>query len=206
MYRVIVIVLAFMLGVFIFFGADSAKTRGQKKWVNVIGTLLVWILAVLGAGVLVLCCLAAWDYWKTGDAGTAVSLGITAVILAVAIYVLLRSYFKKTEPGKQPRHRPAGPDLPVCPCPVRGGRGRGALPPGPQSELGRYGAELEKVQPKDRLHLFRYHGAYGLRLPRRWPSCPYRSYSSPAWTPSQRGHAWTARARRRPGCRCSAPP
>ena len=55
MYRVIVIVLAFMLGVFIFFGADSAKTRGQKKWVNVIGTLLVWILAVLGAGVLVLC-------------------------------------------------------------------------------------------------------------------------------------------------------
>ena len=91
MYRVIVIVLAFMLGVFIFFGADSAKTRGQKKWVNVIGTLLVWILAVLGAGVL-----AAWDYWKTGDAGTAVSLGITAVILAVAIYVLLRSYFKKT--------------------------------------------------------------------------------------------------------------
>ena len=96
MYRVIVIVLAFMLGVFIFFGADSAKTRGQKKWVNVIGTLLVWILAVLGAGVLVLCCLAAWDYWKTGDAGTAVSLGITAVILAVAIYILLRSYFKKT--------------------------------------------------------------------------------------------------------------
>ena len=51
MYRVIVIVLAFMLGVFIFFGADSAKTRGQKKWVKVIGTLLVWILAVLGAGV-----------------------------------------------------------------------------------------------------------------------------------------------------------
>lgn len=48
------------------------------------------------AGVLVLCCLAAWDYWKTGDAETAVSLGITAVILAVAIYVLLRSYFKKT--------------------------------------------------------------------------------------------------------------
>ena len=95
MYRVIVIVLAFMLGVFIFFGAD-AKTRGQKKWVKVIGTLLVWILAVLGAGVLVLCCLAAWDYWKTGDAETAVSLGITAVILAVAIYVLLRSYFKKT--------------------------------------------------------------------------------------------------------------
>ena len=93
MYRVIVIVLAFMLGVFIFFGADSAKTRGQKKWVKVIGTLLVWILAVLGAGVLVL---AAWDYWKTGDAETAVSLGITAVILAVAIYVLLRSYFKKT--------------------------------------------------------------------------------------------------------------
>ena len=83
MYRVIVIVLAFMLGVFIFFGADSAKTRGQKKWVNVIGTLLVWILA-------------AWDYWKTGDPETAVSLGITAVILAVAIYVLLRSYFKKT--------------------------------------------------------------------------------------------------------------
>ena len=82
MYRVIVIVLAFMLGVFIFFGADSAKTRGQKKWVNVIGTLLVWILAVLGAGVLVLCCLAAWDYWKTGDPETAVSLGITAVILA----------------------------------------------------------------------------------------------------------------------------
>ena len=79
MYRVIVIVLAFMLGVFIFFG-----------------TRLVWILAVLGAGVLGLCCLAAWDYWKTGDAGTAVSLGITAVILAVAIYVLLRSYFKKT--------------------------------------------------------------------------------------------------------------
>ena len=79
-----------------FFGADSAKTRGQKKWVNVIGTLLVWILAVLGAGVLVLCCLAAWDYWKTGDPETAVSLGITAVILAVAIYVLLRSYFKKT--------------------------------------------------------------------------------------------------------------
>ena len=34
MYRVIVIVLAFMLGVFIFFGADSAKTRGQKKWVK----------------------------------------------------------------------------------------------------------------------------------------------------------------------------
>ena len=30
MYRVIVIVLAFMLGVFIFFGADSAKTSGQK--------------------------------------------------------------------------------------------------------------------------------------------------------------------------------
>ena len=82
MYRVIVIVLAFMLGVFIFFGADSAKTRGQKKWVKVIGTLLVWILAVLGAGVLVLCCLAAWDYWKTGDPETAVSLGITAVILA----------------------------------------------------------------------------------------------------------------------------
>ena len=92
MYRVIAIVLAFMLGVFIFFGADSAKPRGQKKWVKVI----VWILAVLGAGVLVLCCLAAWDYWKTGDAETAVSLGITAVILAVAIYVLLRSYFKKT--------------------------------------------------------------------------------------------------------------
>ena len=72
------------------------SARGQKKWVKVIGTLLVWILAVLGAGVLVLCCLAAWDYWKTGDAETAVSLGITAVILAVAIYVLLRSYFKKT--------------------------------------------------------------------------------------------------------------
>ena len=89
MYRVIVIVLAFMLGVFIFFGADSAKTRGQKKWVNVIGTLLVWILAVLGAGVLVLCCLAAWDYWKTGDPETAVSLGITAVILAADTMVFL---------------------------------------------------------------------------------------------------------------------
>ena len=63
MYRVIVIVLAFMLGVFIFFGADSAKTRGQKKWINVIGTLLVWILAVLGAGVL---SCAVWRHGTTG--------------------------------------------------------------------------------------------------------------------------------------------
>lgn len=96
MYKVIVIVLAVMLGFFIFFGIDSAKTRSQKKWVKMICTVIVWILAVLGASVLVLCCLAALDYWKTGDAETAVSLGITAVILAVSIYVLLRSYFKKT--------------------------------------------------------------------------------------------------------------
>ena len=147
MYRVIVIVLAFMLGVFIFFGADSAKTRGQKKWVNVIGTLLVWILAVLGAGVLVLCCLAAWDYWKTGDPETAVSLGITAVILAVAIYVLLRSYFKniagKTASSPPRRSRSAGVSLP------RAGRARQGCPsPGPQSELGRHGAELERCSRK----------------------------------------------------------
>ena len=31
MYRVIVIVLAFMLGVFIFFGADSAKPAVRKS-------------------------------------------------------------------------------------------------------------------------------------------------------------------------------
>ena len=105
MYRVIVIVLAFMLGVFIFFGADSAKTRGQKKWVKVIGTLLVWILAVLGAGVLVLCCLAAWDYWKTGDAETAVSLGITAVILAAEARfmasIMMRSSIRLSLTGEQ---------------------------------------------------------------------------------------------------------
>ena len=43
-------------------------------------------------------------------------------------------------------------------------------------------------------------------LPRRPPSCPYRSYSNPAWKRSQRARAWRARALPHPGCRYPAGP
>ena len=43
------------------------------------------------------------------------------------------------------------------------------------------------------MRLLRFTSPPGIR-----PSCPYRSRSSPAWTPSQRARAWTGPARPRP--------
>lgn len=94
-------VLCVVLELVLILGLGFAKTPGLKRGIGRACTIVIWILTIVWAALLVVCCMAALDYLKAGDTGSALKLGVTAIILVVGIYVLfLRYYIKKVRRPK----------------------------------------------------------------------------------------------------------
>ncbi len=77
-------------------GPGFAELPGIKRWIKWICVIVIWIMNLIAVGIMVVCCMAAFDYWKAGDTQTALKLVITTVILLVSVYIMfLRYYLKK---------------------------------------------------------------------------------------------------------------
>lgn len=77
-------------------GPGFAELPGLKRWIKWICVIVIWIMNLIAVGIMVVCCMAAFDYWKAGDTQTALKLVITTVILLVSVYIMsLRYYLKK---------------------------------------------------------------------------------------------------------------
>lgn len=64
-------------------GPGFAELPGIKRWIKWICVIVIWIMNLIAVGIMVVCCMAAFDYWKAGDTQTALKLVITTVILVL---------------------------------------------------------------------------------------------------------------------------
>lgn len=83
-------------------GPGFAELPGLKRWIKWVCLIVLWIMNLIAVGIMILCCMAAFDYWKAGNTQTALKLVITAVIVLISLYILsFRYYIKKIFKNKR---------------------------------------------------------------------------------------------------------
>ncbi|HIS51484.1 MAG TPA: hypothetical protein IAC15_01935 [Candidatus Onthomonas avicola] len=78
-------IFAFLIGFFASAWDERAHVPRGLRWLS---RGLSCLLAAVAAILLVLCCMAAWDYLQAGERGTALALGVTALLMLAAVYLL----------------------------------------------------------------------------------------------------------------------